>query len=331
MKFERRHSPESPENSGKGISGVVPKDVHRERLEDLLRTMVECEHGGRSMSAEHLAGVSGLSLKEVLRVLGWACEAGFVAVVETGEWALTGQGRENGLLVMRAHRLIETRLARESGESPERWHTIAHAGEHRLTHEEINRLADHLGNPCFDPHGDPIPSRDGRWPTEGGRPLLAWQAGCAGVIQHVEDEPPVLFAQLVALGVFAGMRFTLLEMKASMCRLLIEGREVLLSAKLAALIRARQPVCEEDLVPSGARRLSELSIGESAKVLRLLPGCIGPERARLLDLGFVPRSRVSFALQSPFRGPSAFHVRGTLIALRYEQAEQVLIQPIGVV
>ena len=324
MRFERQFSSSVPAESG---DGDEPRDVQWECVEDVLRTMVECEHSGHAMSAEHLAGVSGLALEDVLRVLGWACEAGLVAVAAGGDWALEAQGRKVGLLVMRAHRLIETRLARESGVSPERWHTIAHVREHRLTREEINQLSDHLGNPCFDPHGDPIPSRDGRWPKGGGQPLLAWQPGNAGVIQHVEDEPPALFAQLVALGIFAGMRFTLLRTGAPACHLHVEGRAVLLPAKLAALVRVRQPVCDEDLVPSGAGRLSELSFGQSAEVLLLLPGCIGLERARLMDLGFVPGSRVTYALQSPFRGPSAFHVRGTLIALRREQAEQVLIQP----
>ena len=51
------------------------------------------------------------------------------------------------------------------------------------------------------------------------------------------------------------------------------------------------------------------------------------ERSRLLDLGFVPGSLIEHALQSPFRGPAAFRVRGTLVALRREQADQVLVEP----
>jgi DtxR family Mn-dependent transcriptional regulator len=54
---------------------------------------------------------------------------------------------------------------------------------------------------------------------------------------------------------------------------------------------------------------------------------MGGERSRLLDLGFVPGSRISHELDSPLRGPSAFRVRGSLVALRKGQAAQVLVAP----
>jgi DtxR family Mn-dependent transcriptional regulator len=241
---------------------------------------------------------------------------------------------------MRAHRLVETRLARESGLRPERWHQHAHTAEHRLSRDEVNRLADHLDNPRFDPHGDPIPTREGNWPGVGGRPLLSWTPETRGVIDHVEDEPPALFARLARAGVYAGMRFTLHDIHPAGCRLTIEARTFDLPLELAAMIRVRPPLDSEKPVPTGACRLSDIGPGPgpgdsadadadadaSADVLLLLPGCIGAERSRLLDLGFVPGSRIEYALQSPFHGPAAFRVRGTLVALRREQADQVLVQ-----
>jgi Fe2+ transport system protein FeoA len=49
----------------------------------------------------------------------------------------------------------------------------------------------------------------------------------------------------------------------------------------------------------------------------------------LLDLGFVPGSRLEYVLQSPFHGPAAYRIRGTLIALRRNQADQVLVERTG--
>ena len=310
-------------------SGRVQRNEEQELIEDVLRIMLECEYQNHPSSSEHLAGLTGIPLQDVLGALGKAREAGLVTVSETGNWKLAPQGREIGLLIMRAHRLTETRLARQSGVKPELWHEIAHETEHQLSRDEINRLSDQLDNPRFDPHGDPIPTREGTWPVAEGQSLLAFRAGGHGVIEHVEDEPPALFSRLVQLGIYAGMRFTMLETDGTVCRLSVEARDVSLTPELATMIRVRPSASEEEQVPADAHRLSDLTVGKSAEVLLLLPGCIGPERSRLLDLGFVPGSRIEFTLQSPFHGPAAFSVRGTLIALRHEQAEQVLIRPLA--
>jgi DtxR family Mn-dependent transcriptional regulator len=233
---------------------------------------------------------------------------------------------------MRAHRLIETDLARNSGVRAADWHALAHEAEHRLTAEEVNRLADALGHPRFDPHGDPIPTREGELPEPEGSSLAGWPSGRPGVISHVEDEPPRLFARLAALGVFADMRFVRRAAPgadgAGPCELEIEGERVALPPELAALVRVRLPLVDEGAPPPDARRLTAIGRGRAGEVLVLLPGCIGAERSRLLDLGFVPGSRVEHELDSPLRGPAAYRVRGTLIALRPSQAAQVLVRPL---
>ena len=72
--------------------------------------------------------------------------------------------------------------------------------------------------------------------------------------------------------------------------------------------------------------MSDLEDGGVAQVVTLLPSCAGSERSRLLDLGFVPGSRVERVLNSPLRGPVAYEVRGTLIALRRTQSDHVLVK-----
>jgi DtxR family Mn-dependent transcriptional regulator len=123
------------------------------------------------------------------------------------------------------------------------------------------------------------------------------------------------------------MRLVLKSTTATGCLIRIEARELLLPLELATLVRVRPLDSAEKNVPENACRLSDISPGGVASVVRLLPGCIGPERSRLLDMGLVPGSRLEYALQSPFNGPAAFRVRGTLVALRHSQAEQVLVIP----
>ena len=72
--------------------------------------------------------------------------------------ALTPKGRRDALALMRAHRIYEQYLAEHSGYAPSEWHERAHHMEHRLDARERERMAALLGNPLFDPHGDPIPT-----------------------------------------------------------------------------------------------------------------------------------------------------------------------------
>lgn len=333
LRPDLQNSRRAETDPGAGVAGVAAghrladwRPAERHEVEDLLRALFECEHQGQAASDERLAGLIDLSRTEVLKALARANAAGLAENAADG-WRLTAAGRDIAVLVMRAHRLIETQLARESSLPPSRWHEVAHANEHGLTREEVNRLADRLDNPRFDPHGDPIPTREGHIPEPEGQPLLSWRLDETGVISHLEDEPPVLFAQLVATGIFAGMRFRLTARRPDASTLQVEGRSITLPAELAAMVRVRPLLDSEKAPPAAAVRLSDLPRGGAAEVVTLLPGCIGGERSRLLDLGFVPGSRIEHALQSPFNGPAAFRVRGTLIALRREQADQVLIVP----
>jgi DtxR family Mn-dependent transcriptional regulator len=71
--------------------------------------------------------------------------------------------------------------------------------------------------------------------------------------------------------------------------------------------------------------LSGLQAGERARMLGLSTACRGAERRRLLDLGFVPGTMIEVDLVSPAGDPTAYRVRGTVIALRREQARLIRI------
>lgn len=304
------------------------KPAERHAVEDVLRALLECEYRKSAATEAHLGALGGLPRKVGLRALVHAKEAGFADESAQG-WCLTEAGRAVAVRLMRAHRLTETQLARTTSIPAEAWHAHANVLEHALTAEQVDKLADTLGHPRYDPHGDPIPTREGDFPAPEGQALLSWPVDRPGVISHIEDEPPALFARLAARGIFAGMRFVRTHASsASLCPLLVEARPEVIDAELAALIRVRLPLSDEGEPPAGACRLCDIPRGAAAEVVALLPGCIGAERSRLLDLGFVPGSRIEHELDSPLRGPAAYRVRGTLIALRATQALQVLVLPV---
>lgn len=73
-------------------------------------------------------------------------------------------------------------------------------------------------------------------------------------------------------------------------------------------------------------KLSELKYGEIASITGLSDECRGEARRRLLDLGFVRGTLISVQNASPLGNPVAYSLRETLIALRTEQADQILIE-----
>ena len=75
------------------------------------------------------------------------------------------------------------------------------------------------------------------------------------------------------------------------------------------------------------KTLAEMRIGESARVVRLLVE--GPTRRRLLDLGLLPGTEVRAALKSPMGDPMAYDIRGSVLALRFEDASKIVVKPMS--
>jgi len=301
-------------------------DTERIELEDALKHLHGCGERQRGATLESVAGSLHVRRERAAAILGRLLEAD-LAEHQSNAYVLTAQGRTYALELIRAHRLYETFLARRT-ETPEvEWHRAAHAAEHRLSREEVEALAQDLGHPRFDPHGDPIPKRDGEVPVSKASVLLDLPEGWEGRLAHVEDEPDAVYRRLVAEGFAAGMRLKLLARDAMGLRVNLEGRVVELKSAEAANLEA---VSDPEATPlEGDRpvaRLSAIPAGEAVEVDGLTPACRGAERRRLLDLGLVPGSSVRVEFAGPFGGPRAYRVRGSLIGLRREQAEQIVVR-----
>ena len=228
---------------------------------------------------------------------------------------------------MRAHRLWERHLAEETGYRVDEWHQRADQKEHQLSTAELEVLASRLNNPVYDPHGDPIPTADGKIAPQDRRALPDLAAGEIGQIAHLEDEPATVYAQLVAEGLAPGMDIRVLEVTPQRIRFWADGDEHILAPLLAANISVVPLVVSEaSLQPTSQfERLTTLKLGQGAVVAGLAPSCRGTERRRFLDLGILPGTRIEAALVSPSGNPVAYRVRGALIALRHDQADHIQI------
>jgi len=292
--------------------------------EDALKYIHKSEMKGRRPTVESIAGILNLNMNETAELLGKA-QADDLLRIEDGRIFLTLKGRDSALHIIRAHRLWERYLAEETGFTEADWHGQADEYEHLLTPAETDALAFQLGNPTHDPHGDPIPTSRGEIVAHGGQPLTSWPVDSLAQIVHLEDEPEVVYAQLVAEGLHPGMIVRVVESSPERIRFWANGDEHLLAPIVATNISIRPMPIEIEPEPVEYESLTTLKVGETAEVANISPACRGAERRRFMDLGILPGTLIKAEMRSPGGDPTAYQIRGALIALRKNQASLINI------
>ena len=314
---------------GKGLLQLARRQGElrrRERFEDALKHILGRDQRAPGATLESLAGALGMAQGRALELAAQMKDRNLIHLA-AGTLQLTVEGQRLALHVVRAHRLWERYLADDAGVPMARLHRAAEKAEHHLSRESADVLDAHLGHPERDPHGDPIPRADGSLEKDNAAALLDWPVAHDACVAHVEDEPDVIFQQILAAGLRPGQCIRVLENTAE--RLVISDgeREHRLAPVVAANIQVEAVRAEPEL-PAGSQRLSQLPEGETAVVVELDALCRGFPRRRLLDLGITPGTRVEAALDNTFGDPRAFRLRGTLIALRKDQADQIWVRPL---
>lgn len=303
----------------------------RVKLEDALKHTYHQEYHGQTASVASLGGSLEVSAMESMAIIERMQHSGLAAFTD-GRILLTVEGKRYALQIVRAHRLWERYLADETGVAPVRWHAEAERREHTMSPEDTDALAARLGDPRFDPHGDPIPTADGTVPERNVANLSELESGERARIVHIEDEPDAVYAQLVALGLYPGMGIRVNSRSEQRLVCEADGREIVLAPIVAHNVSVQHVESDVDTQPDLVgqyRSLARLELGESAEVVRLSPACRGIERRRLMDLGIIPGTKIEFERRGLTGGLSAYRVRDTLIALRAEQAEMISIGEIA--
>jgi DtxR family Mn-dependent transcriptional regulator len=303
------------------------KLAERAQIEDALKHCHGCEYEQRTPTLASLASALAIGRDEAANLATRLESLSLLTVGEQG-LRLTPEGRSYALRVIRIHRLWEAFLADHTGVREAEWHQLADRREHTTTSVEAAWLSSQLGHPSFDPHGDPIPTAAGEMPARHGVSLTTLQPGDTARIVHVEDEPAVVYAQLVAARLTPGITVRVLESSPDRWRIEAEMQDHVLAPVVAANLTVEPipAVCDE--APPGSR-LSSLAVGDQATVIDISPACRGMERRRLLDLGVVPGTVIRAELRSVAGDPVAYRIRGAVIALRREQADLIHVRVHG--
>lgn len=299
------------------------KNTHRILIEDSLKHLYNCEYNGINCTLNSVAGNVSISADEAAKVINKLEELELITSHETGI-SLTPEGRAYALRIIRTHRLWEKYLADETSVGEEDWHIAAEEIEHNITPAQADALAAQIGNPVFDPHGDPIPSAKGDLPVKKGTALNTLKTGEFARIIHIEDEPNAIYSQLVAAGLYPGMQVKMIESSKDRINFLANGEEVVLAPLFAKNVTII-PIKDEPTVKGKFKSLSSLSVGEKGTVLGISKRCRGQQRRRLMDLGVVPGTEIEAEMKSIGGDPVAYRIRGASIALRKNQADKIYL------
>jgi DtxR family transcriptional regulator, Mn-dependent transcriptional regulator len=138
---------------------------------------------------------------------------------------LTERGRKEALRLVRRHRLIETFLLEHLGYDWQEVHDEAERLEHAVSDGFTGRLAELLGHPDHDPHGDPIPSAEGTLEVDDSFTLSQAVAGQRLRISKVRDEDAAMLDYLGARNLVPGRWLSVKEVRALDGVVIVEDEE----------------------------------------------------------------------------------------------------------
>jgi DtxR family Mn-dependent transcriptional regulator len=130
-------------------------------VEDYLKAIFAITHEGQPATTSAIARSLDLSAPSVSSMIKRLSERGLVEYQPYKGVELTPAGRSTALRVLRRHRVIESYLVGFLGYTWDSVHDEAERLEHAVSDILVDRMAEALGDPQFDPHGDPIPAPDG--------------------------------------------------------------------------------------------------------------------------------------------------------------------------
>ncbi|HYT82767.1 MAG TPA: metal-dependent transcriptional regulator [Gemmatimonadales bacterium] len=130
-------------------------------VEDYLKAIYHLSSQGGFATTSDIAGMLELAPPSVSGMVKRLSETGLIEHVPYRGVQLTAQGRHAALKMIRRHRVLELYLSQQLGYDWGGVHAEAERLEHAVSDELIERMARALGNPQYDPHGDPIPTAGG--------------------------------------------------------------------------------------------------------------------------------------------------------------------------
>jgi DtxR family transcriptional regulator, Mn-dependent transcriptional regulator len=182
-----------------------------QHVEDYLKAIYELERAGAAAATTDLATQLGVAPASVTGMIRRLAEQGLLTHEPYHGVRLTARGRKGALRTLRRHRIIESYLVKALGYSWDQVHDEAEHLEHAASDDLIDRMALAIGEPTVDPHGAPIPSREGAIEEAVYTTLAELEVGEQARIARVGDEDPELLRHLADLSLTPGSVISVVE------------------------------------------------------------------------------------------------------------------------
>ncbi len=178
--------------------------------EDYIKAIYKLETEG-SVTTNSIAKALEVSSASVTNMLKRLAEMKLLEHTSYKGVKLTKAGRKIALEVLRHHRLIELYLSEVMGYSWDEVHDEAERLEHHISETFEEKIFEMLGYPEIDPHGDPIPSKEGSVINDKFAPLSNIEPGNIVRIERVSDNDPEMLRYLSEIGLVLNMTVEVLS------------------------------------------------------------------------------------------------------------------------
>ncbi len=185
-------------------------EIITQSIQDYLKHIYELNEHGRTASTNDLAArlnIAPASVTGMLQRLA-SSKPPLVVYKKHQGVTLTKPGERAALEVIRHHRLLELYLVRALGYSWDEVHHEADKLEHVISEDFEARIAEALGHPTRDPHGELIPTEDLTMPSDESRPLASLRTDETATVKRVSDDDPALLRHLREIGVIPEAKVT---------------------------------------------------------------------------------------------------------------------------
>jgi DtxR family Mn-dependent transcriptional regulator len=193
------------------VSASVQEPALSRSVEDYLKAIFRLSGQGGFATTSDIAALLALSAPSVSGMVKRLSEMGLIEHVPYRGVQLTSQGRRAALRMIRRHRVLELYLTRNLGYDWDNVHGEAERLEHAVSDELIERMAATLGDPRYDPHGDPIPTVGGDIEETELVSLSDAPIGAELELRQVGTQDPARLRFFAEQGLVPGVRVTITD------------------------------------------------------------------------------------------------------------------------
>jgi DtxR family Mn-dependent transcriptional regulator len=221
-------------------SSLQRDGLNHQAIEDYLKTIYVLEQEDSPVTTSRIASSRSVKPGSATSMIQRLSRLNLVNYEKHYGVSLTDSGRAIALEVLRHHRLVELYLIEALGFSWDEVHEQADILEHVISEKLEERIAAALNYPDFDPHGDPIPAKDGSMISVATQPLAAIQTGERAVVSRIPDDADSdLLRYLAELGLRPGTEVLVLEIAPfeGPLTLDIAGNRIVIGRKVASAVQ----------------------------------------------------------------------------------------------